>query len=489
MVIVLIVLVIIGTYMLGTLRTYLLEQKKLEVLTRANVISSVQTDGFDEVLLEQKMETMPVEVGFRAVILDSQSRVYYDSYSEGSYRGKLYIYAPVTEVLLSGKDTAGYHESDGQWNIEAAVPIIRNSKTVGAVLVTANGDSIDEIVNHIGNTILIFGIVLLLFVILFGTTMASILTMPIGRLTGFIKNMPKDKLQKCEINSRDEIGDLVVAFNELIDRVAELEEKRRAFVSDASHELKTPLSIIKLLSDSLLQTENPDPAFLKEFLTDMHDEVERLTRIVQRLLDLTKMDQTYTNMNVEVHSIASVTADVCEKLRPLAENKNITFLFTKPEDEFLMSVDCDSITEAIYNIADNSIKYTESGGTVKVELMRDLGNIMVRISDTGIGIPKEEIQKIFDRFYRVDKARARDTGGTGLGLSIALDVVKLHGGYIEVSSEEEKGSTFTIILPCEITPAAAISAEALPETTDSTAVLADMDDESEISVDELTGKL
>jgi len=464
MVIVLIVLVIIGTYMLGTLRTYLLEQKKLEVLTRANVIASVQLDGFDEIAIEQKMESMPVEVGFRAMILDSQSRVYYDSYSEGSYRGKLYIYAPVTEVLLSGKDNAGYHEVEGVWKIEAAVPIIRGGKTVGAVLVTANGDSIEGVVHHIGNAILIFGIVLLVFVILFGTTMASILTLPIGRLTGFIKNMPKDKLQKCEINSRDEIGDLVVAFNELIDRVAELEEKRRAFVSDASHELKTPLSIIKLLSDSLLQTDNPDPEFLKEFLTDMNDEVERLTRIVQRLLDLTKMDQSYTNMNVEVHSIADLTTEVCEKLKPLAENKDITFLYTRPEDDLLVSVDRDSITEAIYNIADNSIKYTESGGTVKVELMRDLGNVMVRISDTGIGIPKEEIQKIFDRFYRVDKARARDTGGTGLGLSIAMDVVKLHGGYIEVSSEEEKGSTFTIILPCEISPGAAdTTGESLPE--------------------------
>nr|WP_283245384.1 HAMP domain-containing sensor histidine kinase [Congzhengia minquanensis] len=267
--------------------------------------------------------------------------------------------------------------------------------------------------------------------------------------------MPKDKLQKCEVSSKDEIGELVTAFNELIDRVAELEEKRRAFVSDASHELKTPLSIIKLLSDSLIQTENPDPQFLREFLTDMNEEVERLTRIIQRLLDLTKMDQSHTNMNVEVVSVTALAGEVCEKLKPLAENKQINFIYTRPDDDLMMPIDRDSMTEAIYNIADNSIKYTENGGTVKLELLRDLGNILIRISDSGIGIPKEEIQKIFDRFYRVDKARARDTGGTGLGLSIAMDAVKLHGGYIEVSSEEEKGSTFTIVLPFESgTPAA-----------------------------------
>ena len=272
------------------------------------------------------------------------------------------------------------------------------------------------------------------------------LTKPIVKLTSFIKNMPMDKLEKCDLDSRDEVGDLVVAFNELIDRIDELEEKRRAFVSDASHELKTPLSIIKLLSDSLIQTNNPDPAFLREFLSDMSAEVERLTRIVQRLLDLTKMDQT-SRMKQEFVSVSEIATDVYEKLLPLAQNKEIEFIFTKPDDDVLIPIDRDSITESVYNIADNSIKYTENGGSVKMEVMRDLGNVLVRISDTGIGIPKEDMQKIFDRFYRVDKARARDTGGTGLGLSIAMDAVKLHGGYIEVSSEEEKGSMFTIVLP------------------------------------------
>ena len=443
------VVMVIGFYMLGTLRTYLLEQRKLEVLTRANIVASIQLDGFDDLAIEEKMKTMPVEVGFRAMILDNQSRVYYDSYDEASYKGKLYIYAPVTEVLLSGKDNARFFEQDGEWSIEAAVPIIRNSKTVGAVLVTANGDSIDGIVGHIGRAILIFGSVLVIFVAIFGTAMAGVLTMPVEKMTKFIKNMPKDKLQKCDINSRDEVGELVVAFNELIDRVDELEEKRKAFVSDASHELKTPLSIIKLLSDSLIQTENHDPEFLREFLTDMNNEVERLTRIVQRLLDLTKMDQSHTNMNIEMASISNLVSEIYEKLIPLSQSKEIDFTFSCPDDEILMPVDKDRITEAIYNIADNSIKYTENGGTVKIELIRDLGNIMVRISDSGIGIPKEETQKIFDRFYRVDKARARDTGGTGLGLSIAADAVKLHGGYIEVSSEEEKGSIFTVVLPYE----------------------------------------
>lgn len=413
---------------------------------RANIVASIDIDTFDEYKIAEKMKTMPMESGFRVVITDSQTKAYYDSFNEESYTGKLLVYEPIAEVLVNNKNISSYYKSDGEWVIEAAVPIIKDQKTIGSVLVSASGEDIDEIVNRVTLAILVFGAITVVFVFLLGVLIATLLTKPIIKLTTFIKDMPKDKLQKCDLTSKDEVGDLVLAFNELIERVDELEDKRRAFVSDASHELKTPLSIIKLLSDSLIQTPNPDPKFVREFLGDMGAEVERLTRIVQRLLDLTKMDQT-SQLQIDMVSIGDIVADVYEKLEPLATNKEISFTFTKPEEDVLIPVDRDSITEAIYNITDNSIKYTENGGTVKVELMRDLGNILIRISDTGIGIPKDEIQKVFDRFYRVDKARARDTGGTGLGLSIAMDTVKLHGGYIEVSSEEEKGSIFTIVLP------------------------------------------
>lgn len=413
---------------------------------RANVVASVDIGVFDEYKIAEKMKTMPIESGFRVVITDSQTKVYYDSFSEESYTGKLLVYEPIADVLVNNTNFSAYYEKNDEYVIEAAVPIIKDQKTIGSVLVAASGNDVDTVVNRVMWAIWLFGIAVVIVVFLLGVFIATLLTKPIINLTAFIKNMPKDKLQKCDLTSKDEVGDLIVAFNELIDRVDELEEKRRAFVSDASHELKTPLSIIKLLSDSLIQTPHPDPNFLREFLGDMGAEVERLTRIVQRLLDLTKMDQT-NRLQIDMVSIGEIVAEVYEKLMPLAENKEIEFLLSKSDEDVLVPVDRDSITEAIYNIADNSIKYTENGGTVKIELMRDLGNILIRITDTGIGIPKDEIQKVFDRFYRVDKARARDTGGTGLGLSIAMDAVKLHGGYIEVSSEEEKGSVFTIVLP------------------------------------------
>lgn len=179
----------------------------------------------------------------------------------------------------------------------------------------------------------------------------------------------------------------------------------------------------------------------------MNNEVERLTRIIERLLDMTQMDSSQMSMQFIHTDVRELVHEIFDKLAPLAKSKDIALTMNTPEEEVILPIERDTLTEAIYNIADNSIKYTESGGSVSISISRDLGNVYIAVTDTGIGIPKEEVQKIFDRFYRVDKARARETGGTGLGLSIALDAVKLHNGHIEVKSEEEKGSRFTITLP------------------------------------------
>ncbi len=434
--------------MVNTLYTYLFEQKKVEVLTSANIIASALSESFSEEYITKKIPQLPLEQNSRVIVVDTKSTVIYDSYILTSLKGKTFINSSITTALMkNGKDSGNYYKEDGSWYIDAAVPIIKNSKPVGAVFLVLSGDSTEQVITHIRNSILVLGFFIIIVVGIFSTMMASLVTLPVEKLTRFINNMPKDSLQKVEVTTKDEIGQLALAFNALIDRLAELEDKRRAFVSDASHELKTPLSIIKLLSDSLIQTENPDPEFIKEFLSDMNNEVERLTRIIERLLNLTQMDSKQLNMQFVHTDMKEVMNEICKKLAPLAAKKGIAFSLNMIEDDVILPIERDTLVEAIYNIADNSIKYTEEGGEVVVELSRDLGNVFVSVADSGIGIPKESVQKIFDRFYRVDKARARDTGGTGLGLAIALDAVKLHGGYIEVSSEEGVGSKFTIVLP------------------------------------------
>ncbi|MBR7163724.1 MAG: ATP-binding protein [Clostridia bacterium] len=447
LIIILVVLLVVGSFLMTTLHSSLFNQKKMEVLTNANIIASIISDDFTDAYIQEKLPLFPIEKNARVIVVNTNSLVLFDSYKETNLKGKTFINAAITDALLSdAKNSSNAYKEDGNWLIDASVPIIKNSTTIGAVYLIQSGDSTEEVILHIRNSLLILGALIILFVGIFSASMASILTLPIEQFTKFINNMPKDSLQHVQIDSRDEIGQLAIAFNNLIDRMAELEDKRRTFVSNASHELKTPLSIIKLLSDSLMQTENPDPDFINEFLSDMSKEVDRLTRIVEKLLDMTQMDSSHLNMQFVHTDVREIVQEVYEKLLPLAQNKNIELTFNQPSDEVILPVERDTITEAIYNIADNSIKYTESG-TVAISISRDLGNVYIAVTDTGIGIPKEEIQKIFDRFYRVDKARARETGGTGLGLSIALDAVKLHNGHIEVKSEEDAGSRFTITLP------------------------------------------
>lgn len=448
MIIIVVVLLVLSSFLINMLYSYLFDQRKTDVLTNANIIASILSEDFTEAYISHKMPQMPLEKNARAIVVNTESTVLYDSYKETSMKNKTFINASITNALLSdGKNTANAYKENGSWFIDAAVPITKNSQTVGAIYLIVSGDVTENIIVHIQNALLLLSGLTIVFVGFFSTSIASILTLPVERFTKFINNMPKDNLQHVQINSRDEIGQLAIAFNNLIDRMAELEDKRRMFVSNASHELKTPLSIIKLLSDSLIQTENPDPEFIKEFLNDMNKEVDRLTRIIEKLLDMTQMDSTQTGIQFVHTDVREIVQEVYEKLLPLAKNKGITLTLNQPDGEVILLMERDSLTEAVYNITDNSIKYTESGGSVSISLSRDLGNIYIAVTDTGIGIPKEEAQKIFDRFYRVDKARARETGGTGLGLSIALDAVKLHGGHIEVKSEEEAGSRFTIALP------------------------------------------
>lgn len=439
---------VLSSFLLGTLYTYLFDQKKMDLLTSSNIIASMLSESFNEEYINSRISQMSFLKSSRTIVVNSESKVIYDSYEETNFKGKFFINSSITNALLgSGQDTSNYYRENGSYFVEAAVPVVKNSKTIGAVFMIVSGDSTQQLVGQIRNTIIVLGVLIMVFVSIFSTSIAGILTYPVEKLTAFINNMPKDSLKKAEVTSKDEIGQLAMAFNNLIERLAELEEKRRAFVSDASHELKTPLSIIKLLSESLIQTENPDPEFIKEFLSDMNKEVERLTRIIERLLNLTQMDTRQLNMELVEVDMREMLEEIHRKLEPLAKNKTIDFKLTLPDEPVLLPVERDSLTEAIYNIADNSIKYTEDFGSVSLELTHDLANVAVVISDNGIGIPKEETAKIFDRFYRVDKARARETGGTGLGLSIALDAVKLHGGHIEVMSEENMGSKFTIILP------------------------------------------
>ena len=249
---------------------------------------------------------------------------------------------------------------------------------------------------------------------------------------------------KIQMRGDDEYTTLATEFNKLTDRLQESEATQRQFVSDASHELKTPLASIKLLSDSILQNDM-DADTMREFVSDIGNESDRLTRMTQKLLTLSKADAE-TVCDHEVVDLSEIVRRVFRMLVPLADKTEVRLTANLDRGCFVLSMEDDAY-QIIFNLVENSIKYNHSGGCVHVTVSHTQEDVELLVEDTGMGIPQAAIEHIFERFYRVDKARSRQAGGSGLGLSIVHELVERNFGSIAVSSEEGKGTRFTVRLP------------------------------------------
>ena len=277
-------------------------------------------------------------------------------------------------------------------------------------------------------------------------------TRPIGELSEGIRKMTGGDLSaRVNVRGNNEFSELARAFNSMSEKIEALDITRSQFVSNASHELKTPLSTMKILIETLLYQDPVDPAMTKDFLGDVNKEIDRLNRIVSDLLTLVNIDSGGMKLNLAEISLNALLDEQVKRLLPLARENGIE-INLEAREEISIRGDALKLQQVVYNVIDNAIKYTPRGGEVETSLTRAGKKAIIRISDTGIGIPAEDLPHIFDRFYRVDKARSRATGGTGLGLSIVKQIVQLHGGSITAVSTEGKGTTFEIELPIQSAP-------------------------------------
>ena len=249
---------------------------------------------------------------------------------------------------------------------------------------------------------------------------------------------------KIQMHGLDEYGRLAGEFNKLTDRLQASEQAQRQFVSDASHELKTPLASIKLLSDSILQNDM-DAETMREFVADIGSEADRLTRMAQKLLALTKAESVKAAEH-EVVELSRVVGQVFKMLIPLADQRLIRLKCTMEKDCTVLSME-DDMYQIIFNLVENAIKYNNDGGSVHVRLNHSGEEVALVVEDTGVGIPDDALEHVFERFYRVDKARSRQAGGSGLGLSIVHDLVERNFGEIQVERREEGGTRFTVTFP------------------------------------------
>lgn len=382
----------------------------------------------------------------RLVITDAAGQCVYDSLKEADATGTYCLFPEVVEAL-EGNDVFTWRYHDGVMESQAAAPIISYNNLIGSVYImeydAAQGRLIQSLQKNILSVTLILTFALLVFSMLFSAAFAKRLkkimaSMRIIREGGYS--------HKVDMGGHDELTVLGREFNDLTDKLQESEEKRRQFVSDASHELKTPLASIKLLSDSILQNDM-DMDTVREFVADIGDEADRLNRMSYKLLSLTR-GSTNTGPDFEITYMAPTIRRVVRMLSAIADHAAVTIRVEIDVDCSILILE-DDLYQIIFNLVENGIKYNVPGGSVTIHLTRDQDNAVMTVRDTGVGIPEHALGHIFERFYRVDKARSRQSGGSGLGLAIVKEMVERNRGKIRAESVvgENSGTTFTLEMP------------------------------------------
>ena len=442
-------MLLITNTVLHSVREYFVEERRKELLSQANVIAGQLTSS--EYMMREKnraeLDEMIMDIGLRSnlrvLVLDSSCVVLYDTGFQST--GKTVLIPEVLEAL-EGKDLAREQENS---MIYAAVSVVGDNTKEGAVLISGSLEDIDNTVSDIakkGNYLLgiISFIVLLIIVVV-----SNVFTAPLKEMIRGIQRMSEGHFEKrLQVKSRvhNEMVDLALACNQMADQLEKVESTRQQFVSNVSHELKTPLSSIKVLSESILLQEDVPKEMYTEFLYDINSEVDRMTYIINDLLALVKLDQKEIPMNLTETDLNGILEEIIKRLQPLAMQKDIKIVYEKEKD-IIVAADAVKFSLAISNLVDNAIKYTPVSGKVTVTLEGDHQNAFISVSDTGVGIPEDEVTRIFERFYRVDKTRDRETGGTGLGLSITHATVMMHHGSIKVSSKENEGTIIMVRIP------------------------------------------
>lgn len=379
----------------------------------------------------------------RLLVTDAAGRVLYDSL--GTQESAYALLTPIIRAL-EGYDLFTCHYADGVLRSQTAVPIISYNSISGCVYMMDADAQQGLLLASLQNAILTVSILLEIFLLLFAVFYAARFSRRLRKIMTSMRIIQEgDFTHKVSLGGNDELAILGREFNTLSERLHTSESKRRQFVSDASHELKTPLASIKLLSDSILQYDM-DPETTKEFVQDIGNEAERLNRMTLKLLALTKGEPDVDETEAEIIYMAPTIQRVVKMLSAIAQESKINVRLDLRQDSPVL-IQEDDLYQIAFNLAENAIKYNVPGGTLTVSLHRQDDNAILRVSDTGMGIPPEAIGHVFERFYRVDKARARESGGSGLGLAIVRSMVERNGGEITLQSTVGKGTTFTVSFP------------------------------------------
>mgnify|MGYP002987884398 FL=1 len=380
----------------------------------------------------------------RVMLIDSSFTIVKDTYALDEQKTIL-----AEEVMQAyNGETVQKYDADNHY-IEMTFPMHDESgkNLIGVMLVSVSTDSIAATLAILKQYALMIQFLVAVIVVIAGFAVSTALVRPFRRLTKSIKDVQDGyEADFISVNSYSETETMSAACDEMLRRLQTLDESRQEFVSNVSHELKTPLTSMKVLADSLMGQEDIPVELYREFMTDIGAEIDRENKIINDLLSLVKMDKSAGNINITSVQINELLERIMKRLRPIAQKQNVE-LVMESFRPVVAEVDEVKLTLALTNLIENAIKYNNPDGWVHVSLNADHQNFFVTVEDNGIGIPKEAQNRIFERFYRVDKSHSREIGGTGLGLAIARNAIIMHRGAIKVHSMEGEGTTFTVRIP------------------------------------------
>ena len=439
-------MLLLNLYTRLTLRDLTFSTQKSAMNDKAQLIVSAFSnyEQLDEETVMEVIRSVNDLHTSRVLITDPAGLCLYDSQKVGSLVGKFTLFPELAEAL-SGSDVIHIRYENDVFISRAAMPIMGYNRLIGAVYLLENDREQAMFLQRMQRNVFWITVGLEAAIILFSLLFAMLSARRMRKIFLSIRNMHDgDYSVRLPERGHDEISRLGSAFNELSERLCQSEEVRKQFVSNASHELKTPLASIKLLADSILQNDM-DPATTREFVSDIGSEADRLTRLSAKLLELTKLDNHAAEEKTPVR-VEEVADRAMRMLTPLARKQNIRLALSCEPDCVIFATE-DDLYQVLFNLVENGIKYNRPEGSVSLDARLQDGSAVIRVEDTGVGIADADKEHIFERFYRVDKARSRKAGGAGLGLSIVHDMVIRNGGTVCVEDGKQEGTRFELRFP------------------------------------------
>ena len=425
------------------------EWKKMNVKNQCDILGNqLMKEGYLEYqqseVINGELSILSTVYNGRILIINRSGRIIKDTYDidEGKY-----MLSEEVIQCFEGVDTSYYDESNDYIEQTVSLKDGKSKQIDGVMLVSISTgeirDSI-EILEHRGNLLML---AISILVLVLGYLLSKSLVKPFTRVSKAIEELTDGYLdEEISVLDYSETQMLSSVFNKMLKRMKVLDDSRQEFVANVSHELKTPMTSIKVLADSLVGQEEVPVELYKEFMQDIAVEIDRENKIITDLLALVKMDKKASDLNIEKVNINELMESILKRLKPIADKKKVE-LVLETYRPIVAEVDEVKLSLALSNLVENGIKYNVEDGWVHVTLNADHKYFYVTVADSGVGIPKDSIDKIFERFYRVDKSHSREIGGTGLGLAITRNAIAMHRGAVKLKSEEQKGTTFSVRIP------------------------------------------